>query len=63
MGGGITKRPPAKPRYSPETKDRPPADTRRARLYETCTSVVTTQYPPTIIKVMNEAARALTSMR
>jgi hypothetical protein len=31
--------------------------------YETCTSVVTTQYPPIIIKVMNEAARALTSMR
>jgi hypothetical protein len=31
--------------------------------YETCTGVVTTKYPPIIIRVMNKAARALTSMR
>src|SRR6516165_4574108 len=31
--------------------------------YETCTSVFTIQTPVTIIKVMNEAARALTNMR
>jgi hypothetical protein len=50
-------------------RSRPPGRQRRQRAaraplsYETCTSVVTTQYPPIIIKVMNEAARALTSMR